>query len=211
MCRELLSVTNELRSALENYDEARGRELFERFADGFGADVVAAELVPLLLRIVARRTRCDRLSVAQGEFIRGALVEFLLRCARGWAQGRGPRAVLASTPGVQREAALIGFGLALRRRGWRINYLGVDVPFAILLDSVRKLRPRLVVLSVPKGLAPRWWAPEVRGLGDWAPIALLGASQALGDALGARVIGTDLIAEARRVSIAATPRYPLPD
>lgn len=206
MCRELLSVANEVRSALENYDETRGRELFERFADGFGADVVAAELVPLLLRIVAKRIRCERLSVAQGEFIRSALVEFLLRFARGWAQGRGPRAVLASTPGVQRETALIGFGLALRRRGWRINYLGVDVPIGILLDCVRKVRPRLVVLSLPKALAPRWWAPELRGLKAMAPLALLGANQALGDALGARVIGKDLIAEALCVSNAATSR-----
>lgn len=82
MCSELLSATNELRSALENDDEARGRQLFERFADGFGVDVVAAEVVPLLLRIVAKRTRRKELSVAQGAFIRSALVEFLLRFAR---------------------------------------------------------------------------------------------------------------------------------
>lgn len=204
MCREFLSVANELRSALENYEEARGCELFERVVDSFGADVVAAHVVPLLLRIVAKRTRCKKLSVEQSDFIHGALLDFLLRFARGWAQGRGPRVVLASMPGEQRDVALIGFGLALRRRGWRITYLGVDVPISILLDSVRRLRPRLVVLGVSKRLAPRWLVPEVLGLRNIVPLALIGASEALGDALGATIIGTDLIEEARRVSTAAT-------
>jgi len=209
MGSDLFYAANALRSALEGYDEARGRELFERFSDWLGVDVVAAAVVPLLLRVVGKRVSRGTLSPAQGDFIRGALMEFLLRGARGWTQGEGPRAVLASTPGVQHEVSLIGFGLALRRRGWRITYLGVDVPIAILHGSTQALRPRLVVLSVPRGLAPGLMSPELRNMAELAPLTLLGASPASADALGARVLGNDLIAEAQRASLAAAEQAPI--
>jgi hypothetical protein len=198
MSRDLSSATDELRSTLERYDEATARELFDRFTAWFGLDVVALKVVPLLLRAVEMRTRSAKLSPTQQCFIRGAITELLLRRARGWARGDGPRAVLASTSDPEHEASLIGFGLALRRRGWRICYLGIDTPIAILLGSVRALQPRLVVVSLPK--APGSVAPELRDLAELAPLALLGSSPAFAGALGARVFGDDLLAEARRVS-----------
>lgn len=202
------SAANALQFALEGFDEDRGRALFESFSGHLGVDVVAAEIVPRLLDVVGKRVRRETLTLAQGEFIRGALMEFLLRFARGWAQGAGPRAVLASTPGVQHEVSLIGFGLALRRRGWRITYLGVDVPAAILLGSMQVLRPRLAVLSVPTSLNPRLMSPELRNMAELVPLTLLGASPASADALGARVLGNDLIAEAKRASLAAAEQLP---
>ena len=62
-----------------------------------------------------------------------------------------------------------------------------------------------MVLSVPTALAPRELAPELRRLADLAPLALLGASPVLADALGASAIGEDPIGEARRASISVAP------
>jgi MerR family transcriptional regulator, light-induced transcriptional regulator len=52
----------------------------------------------------------------------------LLTLARGWNKGPGPRAILACPPGEQHTLPLLGFGLALRSRGWRNIYLGADTP-----------------------------------------------------------------------------------
>ncbi len=40
----------------------------------------------------------------------------------------GPSALLACPPGEYHDLGLIGFGLVLRERGWRITFLGSDTP-----------------------------------------------------------------------------------
>jgi methanogenic corrinoid protein MtbC1 len=43
----------------------------------------------------------------------------------------------------------MAFGLALRRHGWRIVYLGGDTPLETVERAAEDLEPSLVVLSAP--------------------------------------------------------------
>jgi MerR family transcriptional regulator, light-induced transcriptional regulator len=75
--------------------------------------------------------RLDRSGVSR--LLEGRLVSRLLEgrpltLARGWNKGPSPRAILACPPGEQHTLPLLGFGLALRSRGWRNIYLGADTP-----------------------------------------------------------------------------------
>jgi hypothetical protein len=203
MKRDLLPAVDALSAALEDYDDAQARALLEDLIEWLGVDVVATEVVPLLLRVLKRRWLCNQACLAQRDFACGTLKDCLLQFAQGWAQGQGPRAILASTSGLQREISLIGFGLALRRCGWRISYLGCDAPIAILIDTVRALGPRLVALSLPPDATPGQVSPELRALAAEVPMAIFGASLPLADSLGAMPIGDDLNAEARRATITA--------
>ena len=70
----------------------------------------------------------------------------LLGLARGWGLGVGPAAVLACLPGEQHDLGLIAFGLALRARGWRVIYLGLDAPIETIKDACREVEPSLEVV-----------------------------------------------------------------
>ncbi len=55
--------------------------------------------------------------------------------------------MLACLPHQQHELGLLIFGVALRRRGWQITYLGTNTPIDAVADTTRSLRPAVVVLS----------------------------------------------------------------
>ena len=76
--------------------------------------------------------RCrSRRSTASSSLLRGRL----LGLARGWGNGGSPLALLACVPGDQHDLGLICFGLALRRHGWRIAYLGPDTPLETISET----------------------------------------------------------------------------
>jgi methanogenic corrinoid protein MtbC1 len=55
--------------------------------------------------------------------------------------------VLACAPGEQHDLGLLCFGLALRERGWRIEYLGADTPVATVAEVAHSVSPRAVVVA----------------------------------------------------------------
>jgi methanogenic corrinoid protein MtbC1 len=85
--------------------------------------------------------------VAHEHFASSLLEGRLLGLGRGWDRGAGPRAVLACPSGERHTLGLIAFGLALRRQGWRITYLGAETPTDHLLQAASLLGPSVLVLS----------------------------------------------------------------
>ena len=200
----LVAAADALWMSLETCDEAAASGVLDGLVGWYGADVVAAELVPLVLRVFERRLERRQISQAQHDFARGFLEAGLFRLARGWAEGEGPRALLASAPGAARELRLVAFGLALRRRGWRISYLGCEVSFDAMIDAARLLGPRLAVVALADGMAPEdRGSADLRVLAACVPLALLGGAHRLASSIGARTLGRDLIAEARHLTASA--------
>jgi MerR family transcriptional regulator, light-induced transcriptional regulator len=114
-------------------------------------------------------------SVAQEHFASNLIRGRLLGLAQGWGQGRGPAAVLACLPGELHELGLLAFGVALRRRGWRITYLGTNSPIDAVADVTRSLPPAVVVLfSVdPDNFSKH--ATEIAQLAEQTQVLLAGA------------------------------------
>jgi methanogenic corrinoid protein MtbC1 len=64
-------------------------------------------------------------------------------------EGRGP--IVAACPeGEQHDIGLLLTCLFLSRRGYRIIYLGANMPLADLVDTVRRVQPPLVLLSATR-------------------------------------------------------------
>jgi methanogenic corrinoid protein MtbC1 len=104
------------------------------------------EVVLPYLHSLGERWAAGEVSVAQEHFASNLLRGRLLGLAQGWGQGQGPLAILACLPGEQHELGLLAFGVALRRRGWRITYLGTDSPIGPVADISRSVVPAVVVL-----------------------------------------------------------------
>ena len=120
--------TAELGAALEEFDEDRAHASLDRLFAVFGVErAIRDALMPYLCDLGERWAR-NEITVGQEHFVSRLLEGRLLTLARGWNRGPGPRAILACPPGEQHTLPLLGFGLALRSRGWRNIYLGADTP-----------------------------------------------------------------------------------
>jgi methanogenic corrinoid protein MtbC1 len=157
-------------------------------------------MLPYLTELGERWER-GTASVAQEHFASNVIRGRLAGLARGWGNGHGPRAVLACPPGELHDLALMVFGIALNRNGWRIEYLGMNTPVGELTRTVDARHPDLVVLAatLPENLEPH--AAQLTVLARRSPLALAGAGATpeIAAAVGARLLTGDPVTEAENI------------
>lgn len=190
---ELEDAARSLRWALDSFAEAEGQAALDRLFGAFTIETVLRDVVIPYLSELGERWASGEVSVAQEHFASNVLRGRLLSLARGWDGGDGPRALLACAPGELHDLGLIAFGLALRRRGWRITFLGPDTPTDTLVDTAQRLEPALVVVS---STARRKLTPLVDILGRLrrntrVAIAGAGATRSLADGAQVELLDTD--------------------
>jgi DNA-binding transcriptional MerR regulator len=144
---ELEAGTEALREALELFDETGSQAALDRLLSGFTIEAVLRDAIVPYLSDLGKRWAAGDATVAQEHFATNLIRGRLLGLARGWDDGDGPRALLACAPGELHDLGLIAFGLALRRRGWRITFLGSDTPAETLVETAQHLEPALLVVS----------------------------------------------------------------
>jgi MerR family transcriptional regulator, light-induced transcriptional regulator len=135
-----------LSASLDRLDEQAANTALDRLFSAYTVETVLQDVVLPYLHRLGDRWAADEISVAQEHFASNLLRGRLLGLAQGWGQGQGPAAILACLPGEHHELGLLAFGVALRRRGWRITYLGTDSPIGAVADIARSLAPAVVVL-----------------------------------------------------------------
>jgi MerR family transcriptional regulator, light-induced transcriptional regulator len=142
----LEEAAGDLAAALDRLDEQAANSALDRLFSAYTVETVLQEVVLPYLHRLGERWEAGEVSVAQEHFASNLLRGRLLGLAQGWGQGQGPGAVLACLPGEHHELGLLAFGVALRRRGWRITYLGTDSPIDAAADTARSVLPAVVVL-----------------------------------------------------------------
>jgi DNA-binding transcriptional MerR regulator len=135
-----------LTASLDRLDEQAANTALDRLFSTYTVETVLQDVVIPYLHRLGERWAAGEVSVAQEHFASNLLRGRLLGLAQGWGQGRGPGAILACLPGEHHELGLLVFGVALRRRGWRITYLGTDSPIGPVADITPTLAPAVVVL-----------------------------------------------------------------
>jgi DNA-binding transcriptional MerR regulator len=164
-----------LADSLDGLDEQAANSALDRLFSAYTVEAVLQRVVIPYLQRLGQRWETGEVSIAQEHFASNLIRGRLLGLAQGWGQGRGPAAVLACLPGEQHELGLLVFGVALRRRGWRITYLGTNSPIDAVADVTRSLLPAAVVLfSVDPGNFSGH-APEIAQLAEQTQVLLAGA------------------------------------
>jgi MerR family transcriptional regulator, light-induced transcriptional regulator len=136
-----------LLGAVRQYDEEGVQAALD---DGFqvlGLETMLREVVLPTLATVGRDWETDPRAISREHFASNLIRARLLALARLWGRGRGPLALLACPSGERHDIGLIAFGLVLRSYGWRIVFLGADVPVPTLTETVRDTHPELTVLA----------------------------------------------------------------
>jgi DNA-binding transcriptional MerR regulator len=170
----LEDVADDLTASLDRLDEPAANTALDRLLAAYTVETVLQEVILPYLHRLGERWATGEVSVAQEHFASNLLRGRLLGLAQGWGQGRGPAAVLACLPGEQHELGLLAFGVVLRRRGWRITYLGTDSPIEAVADISQSLAPAVVVLLAmnPDNFLAR--AHEIKQLANQVPVAIAG-------------------------------------
>jgi MerR family transcriptional regulator, light-induced transcriptional regulator len=173
---DLDDAADDLARSLESYDDVGAQAALDRLLAGFSLDIVVRDVLAPYLHDVGERWQRGDLSVGQEHFISNVIRGRLLALSRGWDRGLGPRAVLASAEGDQHDLPVLLFGVVLRTYGWRITFLGADTPVASLAETVRAIRPDVVVVA---GTVRGVFDPLVEQLREVAsdtPLYLAGAA-----------------------------------
>ena len=196
------AALEQLRAALDDFDEAAAQAVFDGLLARFTLDTVLRDVVMPYLFELGERWERGEVSVAHEHFASGLLRGRLLGLARGWGQGVGRLVLLAGAPGEQHDLGLIAFGLAARSRGWRVTFLGQDTPVADMAAAASELRPELVVVGATVRHRLSGAADALRALGGVVPLAVAGrgADARIADDLGARLLQGDPVSAAESLS-----------
>lgn len=176
--------------ALEEYDESAAQATLDRLLTDFTVEAVLRDVLMPYLRELGQRWEAGTISVAQEHFASNLIRGRLAGLARGWGNALGPHALLACPPGELHDLALMSFGIALSRLGWRVSYLGVNTPCEDMVGAVSDVRPDLIVLAATQPERFTAVRAQLAGLADMAPLAIAGAgaTQAVAQDIGARLI-----------------------
>ncbi|MBK7756457.1 MAG: MerR family transcriptional regulator [Deltaproteobacteria bacterium] len=138
----LCQLQKELLEALRRYDLTTATALNERLA-GLSFQQRIEQIFMPLLREVGERWAEGSLSVAQehfaSEFCREQLAAMLVSV--GYGPKEGPTAICATYPGERHELALLSLAVRLALAGYRVRYLGADLPLKDLCVATRELAP----------------------------------------------------------------------
>jgi DNA-binding transcriptional MerR regulator len=195
----LEEVRRQLDGAARRYDEDALEAAIDLVLARFDLDAAIRDIFIPALRDLGDGWARGEVSVAQEHFTVNVLRGRLMGLARGWDQGFGPRALLACPPGEFHDVSLVMFGLALRRRGWRVTFLGANTPLDELFATQEALEPAQTVLY-----AADWGqqASLARTLRQHRPSVVLAGStaDAMGRETGCRTLLEDPVTEAARLT-----------
>jgi methanogenic corrinoid protein MtbC1 len=136
-------------AAVEEMDSGRLERLLRRAATTFGAERALDEVAAPVLTEVGERWQTGDLSVAHEHLMSAVIrqvVGDLLRSAS--SNPDRPLALFATPAGERHEFGALMAAVIAATRGWRVLYLGADVPAADIARAALRHRPRLVAVSV---------------------------------------------------------------
>lgn len=177
----LAQVRTELRDALLRLDRNTALGVYERVA-GLSPERRSEEVLLPVMREIGELWEAGGAVIAQehfaSAFVREKLVGMMAELDSGAAPG--PETVVAGPPGDRHELGLMGLAVSLAANGWKVLYLGSDVPLEEMRRVVRDRKPAMLCTSVVmrmdhdafhefaaalRSLAPRETAVVVGGAG----------------------------------------------
>jgi DNA-binding transcriptional MerR regulator/methylmalonyl-CoA mutase cobalamin-binding subunit len=142
-------VRRETVAALLSMDRARAQASWERLGTVPALRRVDEVLMPVL-REVGERWARGEIGIADEHYATAFAREKIAAIFHEMDGGSvgGPTAVIAGLPGEQHELGLMAAGVHLLDAGWRVIYLGMDVPLPEIGRVAAERRPAMVCTSV---------------------------------------------------------------
>ncbi len=156
--------------AVEKLDGERLERSLSAAAVDLAAPVVLDDLIRPLLQHVGRAWRDGSMRVAHEHLVTGILKSFLaaMRHDNGGSEHR-PDVVVATPAGQVHELGALMVAVTASLEGWKVTYLGPDLPAEEIAATVRLRGSRAVLLSIVYPADDPRLGDELRKLGRLLP------------------------------------------
>lgn len=156
------ALMSQLLEAFINYDEATANNLLTEAISVYPPEVVCVEIMQNVLVEVGERWARNEITVANEHFAAALCRARITAMLEGLPlPQRGPLVLTACAPDEYHELGILITTYCLRRHGWRVIYLGQNIPAQDLAKDLMRLKPALVVLSASRNETARILAQEV--------------------------------------------------
>ena len=132
--------------AIKAFDRERLEALVAQQIVLRGLRSFVQEIVSPLAQAVGDLWALGKIPIA-AEHLASEVVLHSLKGGLRASRGSGPLAVCACLAGERHEWGLLGTLTLVQEQGWRIHYLGPDLPVDEILEAAWRLRPQAVALS----------------------------------------------------------------
>lgn len=139
--------------ALLAYDHVKFERILDKSIEKEGFEsVYRYYLLPFLKRIGVLWI-VDTISPAQEHFISNIIRQKLIVAINSLPHSKNESVdhILLTPSGEHHEIGLLYYNYALRKNGDNIMYLGVDVPIASIHETIKKLNPKNIIISMVAG------------------------------------------------------------
>ena len=138
----------ELLDALLAFQETVAEAILSEAFALYPLEQVIEEIIAPALVEIGERWHRNEASVVQEHFATALLRRRLTAVFQAYEQPlSGPLAITGAAPSEWHDVGILIVSLALRRRGWRVIYLGQNVPAEQLVQEIGRLHPDIVCLS----------------------------------------------------------------
>lgn len=142
------AIAEDLLAALLVFQETAGEAILGEAFALYPVETVAEEVITPTLIEIGERWHRGEATVVQEHFATAFLRRRLTALFHAYQQPRvGPLAITGSAPSEWHDVGILLVSLMLRRAGWRVIYLGQNVPPAHLIEEMSRLKPDVLCLS----------------------------------------------------------------
>jgi hypothetical protein len=168
--------------AIQIMDVVAAEQELSRAATLFSTRELANNIVAPILREAGERCARGEFGVAHEHLASGLLRNLLSSLIRLYPASLNGEAIVLATPAQERhEFGLLLAALLAAMQGWRVVYLGADLPAPEIASAVRLTNARVLILSITAG-HPRI-DDELRAISNVLPISTrvwIGGDEATG-------------------------------
>jgi DNA-binding transcriptional MerR regulator/methylmalonyl-CoA mutase cobalamin-binding subunit len=141
-------IADDLLAALIGFHEARADNILSEAFALYPVEVVAEHIVTPTLVEIGERWHRGEATVVQEHFATAFLRRRLTALFQAYEQpASGRLAITGAAPSEWHDVGILLVSLVLRRAGWRVIYLGQNVPAEHLMLEAGRLRPEAICLS----------------------------------------------------------------
>lgn len=134
--------------AIEAFSAQRLEAVYNEASSLYPLDLVSRHLIEPALAVLGERWDLRTTGIAEEHFFSAWLRNKLgARLHHGAAQASGNTLVVACVPGHRHEIGVLLFALAALGRGYRMVYLGIDMPLEPLPEVVERCGAKGVILA----------------------------------------------------------------
>ncbi len=141
-------LLDRLLNAVAAFDEQRLAAVYREALAGYPVDLVVHHLLLPALRQAGERWQRRECGIAEEHFLSQFLrLQISARLAHATPQHGGRRLLLACLPQEHHDLGLLLFALSLQQRGYRLLYLGANLPLDQIPPLWKRARLDGVILS----------------------------------------------------------------